>query len=135
MDSEDILSVIERNRIELQLQPAQRNPFMMRHNADMAHWFCRITGMGITEFDFYTSTKSEDGVSVVAPDAVLAIGALLVDLETYRECRGYDDFVSLLGLDDGDAESAVAWGELERIAPFAQQISDLALASQHAPAA
>ncbi len=117
---EDIKAFMEANQVKIRFASSDTNPFMPGYSGDMNHWFCNITAASVEPFDFYYSTSQD-----LQPDADMALQRLIEDIEQYKECEGYENFLSLFDIDEGDGESdlAVAWAELERLEPMVTQLT------------
>lgn len=116
---EDISEFINSNEIKITFSPSDDNPFMPGHKADLNHWFCNLTTPNSNSFDFYFS-----GTNDIKPEAEMVLSRLIEDIDKYKECNGYSDFIALFDTSEGegDAELAVAWAELERLEPLVEQL-------------
>ena len=124
---ENIREFIEANQIEIRFASSDTNPFMPGYSGDMNHWFCNITAASIEPFDFYYSATTD-----LEPHADMALARLIEDIEKYKECDGYHDFLKLFDVEEGDGDSdlAVAWAELERLEPLVTQLMERKLEVQ-----
>jgi hypothetical protein len=121
MTTDEVASIIEENNIVVTRNPASKNPFLVGDAEEFRHFFCSISGAGIDNFEFYFS---ESGVSMTDAEC---IAMLISDINIYRGCAGYSEFLGVFGLVDGEdrAEIAIAWQELSRLAPLVDQIIEL----------
>ena len=126
---EDINEFINSNEIEITFSPSDANPFMPGQKSDLDHWFCNLTTPNTNSFDFYFSiTKG------IKPEPEMVLARLIDDIDQYKECNGYSDFIALFDTSEGEgeAELAVAWTELERLVPLVEQLLNRHL-TIHAP--
>lgn len=126
---EDINEFINSNEIEITFSPSDANPFMPGQNSDLDHWFCNLTTPNTNSFDFYFSATND-----IKPEPEMVLARLIDDIDKYKECNGYSDFIALFDTSEGEgeAELAVAWAELERLAPLVEQLLNRQL-TIHAP--
>jgi len=123
MEPGDIRRLMEERGLVLREAPTEANPFMPGDNSDMVHHYCTLSGGGIEAFEFYASTTPD-----IEPDAADLVAVLLEDVKAYRGCAGYADFMLVFGLsdDEGRADVELAWDELSRLAPLAEQVVAMA---------
>jgi hypothetical protein len=122
MNHQDIDQLLEDNSLVLTKNQTETNPFMPGEKDDMYHWFCTLSGPAIEHFEFYVSCTPE-----IDPTDTDMLNVLVKDIKTYRGCEGYEDFLKVFGIDDGEdrAEVALAWQELGRLAPLVEQVVEL----------
>ena len=115
MTLEEIASVMSDAGMTLDVRAAERNPYISGEAEGMRHFLCELSGRRFESFDFYVSATP--GTEM---DDASIISLVLEDVKVYRGCPGYDDFLRLMGVDDGEdrTEAAVAWEEMERLAPL-----------------
>lgn len=104
----------DRKGLDITFSEASENPFMPNMEKGLSHWFCKLTVDGNEAFDFYFSTSSTE-----RPTRKQVLMRLVEDVEDYRACDGFEDFLALLGQDEegeeGGSEGLLAWGELGRL--------------------
>lgn len=122
MDHREIERLIDENSLALVANRTETNPFVPGVKDDMYHFFCTLSGPAIADFEFYSSCTPD-----LEPTPADMIETLISDVKVYRGCGGYEDFLRVFGLDDGEdrADVTIAWRELERLAPLVEQINEL----------
>jgi hypothetical protein len=128
MTPEDISRLLDENSIVLAKAKTEANPFQPGDKSGMDHFFCTLSGPSIEHFEFYVSYTPD-----LQPGDADVIDVLIKDIKTYRGCVGYSDFLNVFGLSDDEdrADVRVAWQELGRLAPFVDQVAELAAHQRH----
>lgn len=131
MTPDEIERLLDENSLVLTKTRTENNPFMPGEKDDMYHWFCTLSGPAIAHFEFYASCTPE-----VEPTDADMVDVLVKDIKAYRGCSGYEDFLKVFGIDDGEdrADVALAWQELGRLAPLVEQVVELANDNRRTPA-
>jgi len=117
--------LIEANSLTVAVERAEANPMMAQPCEDMDHWRCEVSGGGVEGFEFYVSLGGD--FAGQAPLPAEALSRVVDDVRAFRDCAGYADFATLLGIGDGEQspEALAAWGHLARLSASIAAIESL----------